>query len=298
MRAKHTMLVLTCCGWLTGCGIVTTATHNILTEVRQHEEDDAERKRERELADQTWAQWQSCHPEHADSEAFSEGFRAGFADFLYAGGTGEPPTLPPQKYWKIGYESPEGHQAMEEWFAGFRTGAAEARRSGARQWIVLPSSTGAAPAVTIAPPVLGPPASPAPVEHALPQRQPLPPGPPSVPNTAPLHQPRPVPSPSARRDARPNLQALPPEPPGPARVTMLCPKPRAQIVRVSAVDPRNDRIIPRGSVVGVQARPMTSGNCADTAAMRVSPMPASARTLEAQPDARDGMVIPAHATER
>ncbi|HZU34375.1 MAG TPA: hypothetical protein VFA18_00620, partial [Gemmataceae bacterium] len=63
-------------------------------------------------------------------------------------------------------------------------------------------------------------------------------------------------------------------------------------------DPRNDRIIPRGSVVGVQARPMTSGNCADTAAMRVSPMPASARTLEAQPDARDGMVIPAHATER
>ncbi len=62
-------------------------------------------------------------------------------DYLYAGGSGEPPLLPPKKYQSFRYENPQGAQAIRDWFAGFRRGAAAAAASGYRNYVVVPSTT-------------------------------------------------------------------------------------------------------------------------------------------------------------
>jgi hypothetical protein len=76
------------------------------------------------------------------SADFERGFKDGFADYLDFGGIGEPPPLPPRTYWKNRYQSPAGYAAVEDWFAGFRQGAADAEASGWRNYATVPSSVG------------------------------------------------------------------------------------------------------------------------------------------------------------
>ena len=62
------------------------------------------------------------------------GFEAGFIDYLDAGGIGHLPPLPPRRYWKSAYQTPEGQRAMQEWFRAYEHGAAIAEASGYRQF--------------------------------------------------------------------------------------------------------------------------------------------------------------------
>lgn len=89
------------------------------------------------LADEAWGQFCSCNPGHEFSTDFARGFSDGFADYLDAGGTGEPPPLPPRRYW----DQRDCRQASLDWFAGFRTGAGMAQRTGFRQCVVVPTGT-------------------------------------------------------------------------------------------------------------------------------------------------------------
>lgn len=68
------------------------------------------------------------------------GFRAGFVDYCYAGGTGEPPPVPPRIYWNIGGRL-DGKAAARAWFDGYRHGARSAHDGGYRQSAVVQSST-------------------------------------------------------------------------------------------------------------------------------------------------------------
>ena len=70
---------------------------------------------------------------------YERGFRRGFSDYL-EGGSGEPPILPPRRYWKVDYESPAGHLAIADWFTGYRLGAEAAESSGYRHWVTIPTS--------------------------------------------------------------------------------------------------------------------------------------------------------------
>ena len=79
-----------------------------------------------------------ANPDHPYSVDYRRGFVDGFADYLYAGGSGEPPVVPPWRYRKASYETPEGYAAIEDWFAGFRHGANVALASGLRNLVVLP----------------------------------------------------------------------------------------------------------------------------------------------------------------
>ncbi|AWM39616.1 hypothetical protein GobsT_20380 [Gemmata obscuriglobus] len=72
------------------------------------------------------------------SDPYGHGFREGFVDYVEAGGTGEPPYLPPFRYRLTKYRTTEGLRAIEDWYAGFRHGAAVARGSGLRELNYIP----------------------------------------------------------------------------------------------------------------------------------------------------------------
>jgi hypothetical protein len=133
-------LGLLCCG----CGgPITLAARTVVIEPIHdwaRADNCIEHHRDYRLAEDVWKAIAEADPSHAFSPDFAHGFRDGFADYVYAGGTGEPPPVPPRYYWKVGYETPQGHQAIEDWFAGFRMGAELARESGYRELVIVPSS--------------------------------------------------------------------------------------------------------------------------------------------------------------
>jgi hypothetical protein len=145
-----------------GCSLVYDASNNISAETHRNLEDKVEGLRNRRWAKGVWLEVAGQDPQHAYSKDYEQGFIEGFTDYLAAGGTGEPPALPPSKYWKPKYESPEGYQAIEDWFAGFRHGATVAREGGYRRWIILPSPLVGGPTDGYSAPV-GPPDAVAPM---------------------------------------------------------------------------------------------------------------------------------------
>jgi hypothetical protein len=144
MRMRFALGILGPCLMSIGCGPLVWATHILVIEPLQYcktTDNILERRRNYRLAEEAWKVVAQENPGHTYSPDFVAGFEDGFADYLYAGGTGEPPPVPPRQYWRITYETPEGHQAIEDWFAGFRLGAAVARESGYRELVTIPSSS-------------------------------------------------------------------------------------------------------------------------------------------------------------
>jgi hypothetical protein len=187
----------------TGCGPFLNATRTLVIEPLHYcerGENLEELLRDRKLAENAWQGVAGCSPHPAYAPDYERGFKDGFADYLYAGGTGEPPPLPPRDYWELRYKSPEGRQAVEDWFAGFRHGAAAARASGFRQFVTVPAS--------VPPP--GPPG--APPAAAVGGAPPEPDGLPVLPPPRPL-----MPPANGGAGADPMTQpASPPGPPAPA----------------------------------------------------------------------------------
>jgi hypothetical protein len=152
-----------------GCGPLANVARTLVIEPVQDWRllDCAEElKRDCKLAAIAWDNFQETCPEAEFSADFARGFKRGYVDFLYAGGTGEPPPVPPRYYWRAGYETPEGHQAIDDWFKGFRRGAALARASGLRRLVPVPTSlvagpdAGGPPPEVLPPPEAGPPSAP------------------------------------------------------------------------------------------------------------------------------------------
>jgi hypothetical protein len=150
-----------------GCSVCQQARRTMLDEPAQYS---SKKDREQTLttyrmwAEAVWRQEQvACSPSSASTE-YGLGFRDGFVDYVYAGGTGEPPPVPPRMFWNVAWRTPEGHAAANEWFAGYRHGARVARDGGYRRQAVVPSTllSHAAPGLPpadvmyMAPPLIGP----------------------------------------------------------------------------------------------------------------------------------------------
>lgn len=151
MRFRWLLAALSFGSVCSGCSLFVTAARDICYEVKLEIEECFEKQRNAAAAREAWAH---CAARPKVSHHYACGYKDGFADYLHAGPRPEPPALPPHHYWWFGFQTAEGHAAIEEWYAGFRDGAAAAEASGLRGLVVVPTQSNLPPAV---PPPLPPP---------------------------------------------------------------------------------------------------------------------------------------------
>ena len=121
-----------------GCGVFYNLGRDTVMDVAHVANDAVECTGHYLCRCRAWDMVQAECPSKVYSSDYACGFKRGYADYLYAGGTGDPPPLPPRCYWWVSYETPAGYQAIQDWFHGFRHGAAVARESGQRELVVIP----------------------------------------------------------------------------------------------------------------------------------------------------------------
>ena len=191
MKTKFWLCLVGLGALSSGCELAYLTAHNAVYETVLYTDNLVAAIRNRNLADAAWAEARKDSPGYAYSADYVCGFKDGYADYLDANGAVAPPLLPPQHYWTTHYQSPEGHKAIEDWYAGYYHGATAAQASGYREFITVP----------LPPPGPGvPPHGPGPFAH---EAVPPPPGgtaelPPTRPSLLPAETapaPRPLPPP-------------------------------------------------------------------------------------------------------
>jgi hypothetical protein len=93
-------------------------------------------------ADEEWERAVQSGPDFPVSAAYHAGFVDGFVDYVYLGGIGEPPPIPPRQFWNVEGRSPEGKAMANDWFAGFRHGSRMGAEGGYRVLATLHTSFG------------------------------------------------------------------------------------------------------------------------------------------------------------
>src|SRR5437879_1645333 len=100
-----------------GCAPLANSVRTVMIEPVEYcrrLDNKADKKRSYALAKESWQEFQASHADTGFSGDFGRGFQEGFADYLYAGGYGNPPPVPPRSYWRAGYGTPEGHRAIDD----------------------------------------------------------------------------------------------------------------------------------------------------------------------------------------
>src|SRR5439155_23053559 len=77
-------------------------------------------------------------PRKCFTAEFRDGFVEGYVDYLDRGGNAQPPVVPPIRYTRNHYLTPDGHLLVKDYFLGFRYGLDVAVASGHRQYLVVP----------------------------------------------------------------------------------------------------------------------------------------------------------------
>jgi hypothetical protein len=124
-----------------GCSLAVNCARDTVFEVRRVTDDCCERVHNRMLANAAWEEVQKSCPQGSASADYASGFKDGYASYLYEGGTDETlPTLP-GRYFGVRYQTPEGYQSIQDWFAGYHEGVIAARESGQRDLVIFPVPT-------------------------------------------------------------------------------------------------------------------------------------------------------------
>jgi len=122
-----------------GCTIASTTKRTLINEPLLVADEHHLEKEFHHLAKEAWRDFENgCRDGTRHSHAFKEGFIDGFVDQLDSGGTVDPPTQPPRKYWLAKHLNPLGNMATFDWFNGFRQGAEIAQASGLRRQYEVP----------------------------------------------------------------------------------------------------------------------------------------------------------------
>ena len=137
------ILVLCAILQLTGCRLCQNIARSVIVEPTIYSAN-RDRKRSlrtyREWAEQAYSRFCDCGSSASLSCSFEAGFKDGFTSYVYAGGSGEPPPVPPREYWDVRKRNPNGHTCASDWFEGYRQGASVARNEGYRERALVATS--------------------------------------------------------------------------------------------------------------------------------------------------------------
>src|SRR5262249_28490925 len=120
-----------------GCGIFEYSAINTVVATARQVDEWKTRAHYRCLADKAWTDARRACPGEKFSKDYAKGFKRGYVETIDRNGTPLPPSMPPYCYRAWHYQSPAGHEAIDEWFSGYRHGAAVAVASGYRDWVIL-----------------------------------------------------------------------------------------------------------------------------------------------------------------
>jgi hypothetical protein len=126
---------------LSGCNLFKLAAFNATNEPHLYSDQQHLKKRAYDFAQEAWLDHLSHLKTDCPPKAFESGYIDGFADYLFKGGNGAPPTVPPNYLRRYQYLSPDGHSEIEEYYSGFAAGAADAKASGQRIYFTIPVSS-------------------------------------------------------------------------------------------------------------------------------------------------------------
>jgi hypothetical protein len=142
MRKHGVLMALALVAGSAGCcsSFLGTAARNLtVLPIQACDEKNLEWRNHRR-AQRAWKECARGFDGQSWTKDYVSGFIEGYADYLTNGGNGEPPATPPFHYRLRPYQTPDGLRAIDEWYAGFRHGAAMAQVSGERETIVIPLS--------------------------------------------------------------------------------------------------------------------------------------------------------------
>src|SRR5207247_438442 len=119
MRVQRAVGILLLSSLAPGCSLASIAGRNLSNEAALYKDDCIASVQLSRLAEETWQSVCGGSPFGRYSSDYAAGFKDGFVDFVDAGGVGEPPPVPPKRYQRLQYQTPQGWQVAEDWFAGF-----------------------------------------------------------------------------------------------------------------------------------------------------------------------------------
>lgn len=137
MPNRQLLLLIGLCVLSPGCNLAALSTRNLVLQPLQTLDNGCMCSQNNERAREAWQEVQADSPDADYSRAYAHGFKRGFADYLESGGSAEPPPVVPWWFRTTLYQSPAGHDAIADWYAGFRHGAGLAKQSEMRERDIL-----------------------------------------------------------------------------------------------------------------------------------------------------------------
>jgi len=210
MRSLSVLGLVTLLPLGAGCNLAYYAGHNLVNEPVTRADEHKLSGRLRGEARVAWRTVCRQHPRRQFTAEFIDGFTDGYADHLESGGPPVAPAVPPLRYRRADYLTPQGQPLVRDYLVGAQYGAEVAAASGRRQSLTVPVlvSTQQPDAPLSVVQFVAPPAASLDTPGSVPPRPPVPTQSPAFP----LPAPRPlVPAPDPPRLETPKVEvpALP-----------------------------------------------------------------------------------------
>ena len=123
---------------LAGCNLAYYAGHNLANEPVMRYDECKLDARLRAEAEACWREVCLQYPARSFTAEFADGFVEGYIDYLDSGGTPQPPAVPPLRYRRSQYLTPQGHARARDYLTGFKYGSEVACATGRRQFLTVP----------------------------------------------------------------------------------------------------------------------------------------------------------------